>query len=62
MNYHLARLCYQQNIPYLPVNTLLFRAVAKGAANGAAPTRKLVTSRGVLGGEGKVGIGTEIVR
>merc|ERR1719154_74466 len=62
VNYHLAGLCHQKNIPYLPIDSLLFQQVQGGTSVGAAPTRQLVASKGVLGSEGKHKIGMEIIR
>ena len=62
VNYHLAEMCHQHSIPYLPIDMHLFRQSSTGGTNVAAPSRKLVASRGTLGLEAKLGIGAEIIR
>ena len=62
MNYHLAEKCQKNNIPFLPIDMHLFRQDGQGSINVAAPTRQSVASRGALGQEAKLRIGTEIMR
>ena len=62
MNYHIAEVCWSSNIPFLPIDMHLFTQTEAGGVNIAAPTRKLVSSRGVLGQQAKLAIGREIIR
>ena len=62
VNYHLAEKCQKNNIPFLPIDMHLFRQDGQGSINVAAPTRQLVASRGTLGQEARLRIGTEIMR
>ena len=50
------------NIPLLPIDIHLFAQTETGGVNVAAPSRKLVSSRGVLGQQAKLAIGREIIR
>lgn len=62
VNYHLAEMCHQHGIPYLPIDMHLFRQSSTRGANVAGPSIKLVASRGTLGLEAKLSIGAEIIR